>query len=68
VKYNPYTHGSFVLRQAEDINITHSDYATLGSSYYVTDDTYRPNAFIYNFIRPESPDADWNRYDQGPRS
>ena len=68
VKYNPYQHKSFVLRQAEDIDITHSDYATLGSTYYVSEDTYRPNAFIYNFIRPQASDDDWERYDQGPRS
>ena len=67
VMYNPYHHKSFVLRQARDINITRSDYATLGSTYFVTDDTYRPNAFIYNFIRPQARDADWERYDQGPR-
>ena len=68
VKYNPYHHTSFVLRQAEDINIKNSDYATLGSTYYVSDDTYRPNAFIYNFRRPQARDTDWERYDQGPRS
>ena len=68
VKYNPYQHRSFVLRQAEDINITDSDYATLGSTYYVTDDTYRPNAFIYNFVTPQAQPTDWERYDQGPRS
>ena len=67
VMYNPYHHKSFVLRQARDINITRSDYATLGSTYFVTDDTYRPNAFIYNFIEPPARDADWERYDQGPR-
>ena len=49
VTYNPYHQTSFVLRQAPDIHIKQSDYATLGSTYHVSDDTYRPNAFIYNF-------------------
>ncbi len=56
VMYNPYHHKSFVMRQAPDIHITRSDYATLGSTYDVTDDTYTPNAFIYNFRdRKEGP-------------
>jgi hypothetical protein len=49
IMYNPYKHTSFVLRAAPDIHITQSDYAKLGSTYAATDDTYKPNAFIYNF-------------------
>lgn len=67
VKYNPYHQTSFVLRQAPDIHIKRSDYATLGSTYHVSDDTYKPNAFIYNFIEPPQTDLAYDRYDQGPR-
>jgi hypothetical protein len=67
IMYNPYNHTSFVMRQAPDINITRSDYATLGSTYHVTDNTYTPNAFIYNFLEPQQPDPAFDHYHQSPR-
>jgi len=67
IMYNPYIHHKFVLRSAPDVQVEWSDYATLGSAYIVTHDTYKPHAFIYNFKEPLQSDPDFNRYDQGPR-
>ena len=67
IVYNPYKHRKFVLRSAQDQPVEWSDYAKLCSQYHVTQDTYTPSAFIYNFREPYQYDRDWDRYDKGTR-
>jgi hypothetical protein len=67
IMYNPYHHTSFVACHAPDIQVEHSDYAQLGSTFSVTHESYTPTAYIYNFREPPQTDLDYDRYDQGPR-
>tara|TARA_R110002051_G_scaffold246267_3_gene305848 strand:+ start:483 stop:941 length:459 start_codon:yes stop_codon:yes gene_type:complete len=68
IKYNPYRNKSFVACNAPDIQVQRSDYARLGSTFSVTHESYKPTAYIYNFLEPTyGDDPDFNRYDQGPR-
>jgi hypothetical protein len=75
ITYNPYHHTRFVYRQTPDQVCDFTPYATLGSQYHATTNSYSPVCYVhhhkpsidhdYQTMRSEYGTA-WYRYDRGP--